>query len=110
MTELLPSFEICGQHKFRTDSACWYFRRANRLATVRFGRTRQYIEGAVQEFEEKALTELPDIEKKALELFKDNPEKLKKYLTQYTNDFARAAMNKYWELGNQFWSIFRGGF
>ena len=43
-------------------------------------------------------------------MYKDNPEGLKKYLTQYTNDFARAAMNKYWELGDQFWTMFARGF
>lgn len=110
VTELLPSFEICGQKKFRTDSASWHFRRANRLATIRWGATREIIETAVKEFEDKALAELPDIEKKALELYKDNPEELKKYLTQYTNDFARAAMNKYWELGDLFWTMFTRGF
>ncbi|MFC2160609.1 dipeptidase [Acidobacteriota bacterium] len=110
VTELLPSFEICGQRKFRTDSASWYFRRANRLATVRWGVTKDIIATAVQEFEEKAFTELPALEKKAQELYKDNPEELKKYLTQYTNDFARAAMNKYWELGDLFWTMFTRGF
>ncbi len=110
VTELLPSFEICGQHKFRTDSASWYFRRANRLATVRWGATRDIISKAVQEFEDRAFAELPDLEKKALELYKDNPEELKRYLTQYTNDFARAAMQKYWELGDLFWTMFTRGF
>ncbi|MGD2295868.1 MAG: C69 family dipeptidase [Candidatus Aminicenantes bacterium] len=110
VTELPPSFDVCGQHKFRTDSACWYFRRANRLATVRWGRTREFIEGAVREFEDKAFAELPDIEKKALELIKDDPMAMKTYLTQYTKDFARAAMLKYWELGDQFWTMFRSGF
>lgn len=110
VTELLPSFEICGQKKFRTDSASWYFRRANRLATVRWGATRDIIAKAVQEFEDRAFAELPGLEKKALELYKDNPEELKKYLTQYTNDFARAAMQKYWELGDLFWTMFTRGF
>ena len=110
VTELLPSFEICGQHKFRTDAAIWAFRRANRLSTVRWGQAREYIENAVREFEEKALAELPDLEKKVLELYKADPELAKKYLTIYTNDFARAAMNKYQELGDRFWTMFGRGF
>jgi len=114
-TELLPSFEICAQHRFRTDSACWAFRRANRLATIRWGRTRQYIEDAIKEFEERAFADLPSIEKKVLELYqseasKENPVKVKKYLTKYTNDFARATMHKYWELGDKFWTMFARGF
>ena len=43
----------------------------------------------------------------------DNPENVKKakeFLTRYTNDFARAAMSKYWELGDDFWTMFSRGF
>jgi len=113
-TELPPSFAICGQKRFRMDSACWWFRRANKLATVRWGETRGDIEGAVQEFEDKAYAELELIEKKALELYGNgdaaNVAAMKKFLTTYTNDFARAAMNKYLELGDQFWTKFARGF
>lgn len=115
VTELPPSFERCGQHRFRMDSACWAFRRANRLATVKWGITKRYIDGAVQEFEERAFNDLPDLEKKALEIYKaegSNPDgkKLREYLTKYTNDFARATMHKYVELGDQFWTMFARGF
>jgi dipeptidase len=115
VSKLPASFEICGQHRFRTDSACWWFRRANRLATVRWGDTKEYVEGAVKGFEDKAFTELPVIEEKILELYKngkskESVNKVKKYLTKYTNDFARAAMHKYWELGDKFWGMFARGF
>ncbi len=115
VTELPPSFEICAQHRFRMDSACWSFRRANRLATVRWGRAREYIENAVKEFEERAFTDLPDIEKKVLKLLKkghseEDLAKAKEYLTKYTNDFARAAIHKYLELGDKFWTMFARGF
>jgi dipeptidase len=115
VSELLPSFEICAQHRFRMDSACWAFRRANRLATVRWGEAREHIEKAVKEFEERAFSDLPDIEKKVLALLKkghseEDLAKAKEYLTKYTNDFARAAMHKYLELGDQFWTMFARGF
>lgn len=115
VSELPPSFEICAQHRFRTDSACWAFRRANRLSTVRWGEIGQYIEEAIKEFEDKAFADLPYIEKTALELYKrgeseEDVARLKKYLTKCTNDFARAAIQKYWELGDKFWSILARGF
>jgi dipeptidase len=113
--ELPPSFEVCAQHRFRTDSACWAFRRANRLSTVRWGEAGPYIQQAIKEFEDKAFTDLPLIEKMALELYEEsksgrNTDLLKNYLTKYTNDFARAAMHKYWELGDKFWTMFARGF
>jgi len=115
VSELPTSFEICAQHRFRMDSACWAFRRANRLATVRWGRAGQYINDAVKEFEERAFSDLPDIEKKVLALLKkghseEDLAKAKEYLTKYTNDFARAAMHKYLELGDRFWTMFARGF
>ena len=135
--ELPKSFNICAQHRFRTDAACWAFRRANRLATINWGRSQEIIEESVMEFENKAFDDLPMIEAKALELYKKEMEKLKKennakkdseeevdnengeeppppeykkYLTKYTNDFARAAIDKWWELGDTFWGMFGRGF
>jgi dipeptidase len=115
VSELLPSFDICAQHRFRMDSACWAFRRANKLATIRWGRTREFIEDAVKEFEDRAFSELPDIEKKVLKLLKkghseEDLAKAKEYLTKYTNDFARATIHKYLELGDKFWTMFARGF
>ncbi len=115
VTELLPSFEVCAQHRFRTDSAAWAFRRANRLATVKWGEAQPYIQDAIREFEEKAFADLPDVEKKALELYnggksEEDIVRAKVYLTKYTNDFARAAIHKYWELGDTFWHLFGRGF
>lgn len=111
VNELLPSFEICGQKQFRTDSACWYFRRANRLSTIRYGVAGPIIDETVQEFEDKVFSELPDVEKKVLEMIKaGETEAAKVYLTQYYQNFARAAMQKYWELGDHFWGLFSRGF
>jgi dipeptidase len=114
-TELPPNFEVCAQHRFRTDSAAWAFRRANRLATVRWGETQGIIEATIKEFEDKAFEDLPYIEKRAVELWaggkeEDNVRKTKEFLTKYTNDFARAAVSKYWELGDRFWTMFARGF
>jgi dipeptidase len=115
ITELPANFEICAQHRFRTDSAAWVFRRANRLATVRWGETKDIIQKTIADFEEKAFLELPYVEKIASDLYGkgDNAEEVKKareYLTKYTNDFARAAMDTYQELGDKFWTMFARGF
>jgi dipeptidase len=115
VTELLPSFEVGAQHRYRTDSAAWAFRRSNRLATVKWGEAQSYIEEAIKGFEEKAFNDLPEVEKKALELYnsgksEEDIAKARQYLTRYTNDFARAAIHKYWELGDTFWHLFGRGF
>jgi dipeptidase len=115
VTELPSSFEVCAQHRFRRDSAAWAFRRANKLATFKWGQAKEHIEKAINDFEEKAFADLPEIEKKVLELYSDGKSeegilKAKQYLTKYTNDFARAAINTYWELGDKFWAFLARGY
>jgi dipeptidase len=113
--ELPKSFEVCGQQRYREDAATWWFRRTNRLATIQWGRTRSFIENGMKEFEEKAISDLPGIEQRVQDMLKkdgsdDGHQKVQAYLTTYTNDMARAAMLKWWELGDQFWGTFSGGF
>ena len=70
---LPKSFEVDAQKRYREDSACWAFRKANRLAMIKWGATRRIMEGAVAEFETKAFTELPAIEKIARTCSKPTP-------------------------------------
>ncbi len=109
-TELPPSFEICAQHQFRLDSAAWAFRRANRLATLKWGATHKSIDDTVAEFENRAFADLPMLEKRVQEILASKtPDKepftVESYLTKYTNDTARAAVQKYLELGDKFWML-----
>jgi dipeptidase len=113
-TELPPSFEICAQHNFRMDSAAWAFRRANRLATLKWGTTRKTIDDTVATFENKAFADLPGLEKRVQEILASKtPDKepftVESLLTNYTNDTARAAIQKYLELGDKFWMLIAMG-
>ncbi|HYK90188.1 MAG TPA: C69 family dipeptidase [Acidobacteriota bacterium] len=112
---LPKSFEIGSQQGYQPESASWAFRRTNRLAAIKWGASRKQIEDAVAEFQEKALVELPAVEKIALQYYNaDDAEtgrtKARQYLTKYTNDFARAAINKWSELEGTFWAMYARGF
>ncbi|NOY36641.1 MAG: peptidase [Chlorobi bacterium] len=113
------SFLICGQDQFTTRSALWAFRRANRLAMVKWGEGKEIIEPEVKAFEDKAFDETMAVETKALALYNQDVENAKagketrlcnEYLTRYSNDFARAAINRWWELGDKLWVKFRWNF
>ncbi len=108
---LPESFKICGQHRYRQDAAIWSFREANRLATVNHERGRAVIESAVQHFQQKALSELPQVERRAAELIKAGQhQEASEYITSYTNDFAAATMKRWEENRNQLWLMFGRGF
>jgi dipeptidase len=106
VTEVPPAFEVCAQHRYRMDSAAWMFRRTNRLATVKWGFAQKLVEDTIREFEQKALMELPVVEKAYLELLNSktpekNPFTPARYITKYSNDFAHAAMSKSIEIGDR---------
>ena len=106
-TKQLPDlFNACGQYRFRTDAALWWYRRANRLATVKWQTTRKTIEEHVAHFEDKAFEELPLLEQKVKQALLNGDQKLaNKLTTDYTTDFTRATLQKWWELGDLFWGM-----
>jgi dipeptidase len=108
--ELIKEFGVSNQKRFRRDSAAWAYRRTVRLAQPRWDRNKKVINQLINEFEEKALAELPDLEKRMIRLLKENRNKALAYLTSYVNNFARAVLHRYWELGDSFWSLYSRGF
>ncbi|MDR1938611.1 MAG: C69 family dipeptidase [Tannerellaceae bacterium] len=110
-TRLPAGFGICGQHRFREDATLWTYRRANKLATVRWGTTRNAINGAIAHFEEKGQTELPFVESQYAKLLQSQgTEKADEFLTDYTSDFVGATLLRWREMGDTFWSMFARGF
>jgi dipeptidase len=108
---LPESFKICGQQRYTTDAAIWSFRETNRLATINWSIGRTLIEPAVKEFEDKAFEEVPDVEKKVVELVKAGKnEEAKQYVTAYTNNFAYSAMRKWQDMKGTLWSIVARGY
>ena len=108
-------FEVDPQRIFRMDSAAWTFRRANKLAQVRWGQTKDTMTKAIMEYEAKGLNDLPAIEKRVQDMLKadsssEGRKKAQEYLTQYTGDFSRAAMQRWIEMGDAFWALFARGF
>lgn len=109
--KLPDSFSICGQFNYTPDAAIWSFRETNRLAVIKWGSGRKLIEPAVKEFEERAFEELPMVEKKVIELIKAGKnDEAKQYVTDYTNNFAYAAMKRWEEMKVPLWSSFSMGF
>jgi dipeptidase len=116
---LPESFSICGQDHFSRESAMWAFRRANRLAMVNWGTAKEIIEPEVKKYEDKVFNEINFVEKRALQLLKQDEKNAQKgeetqlckeYLTDYSNNAARSSINKWWELGDELWVKMRWKF
>ena len=110
-TDLPVAFGICGQHRHREDAIIWKYRTANKLATVRWGLTKDKINGAVAHFEEKGLSEMPFVESRYKELQSSKGEEAARtFLTGYTADFAGATILRWQEMADEFWKMFARGF
>jgi len=110
-TSLPAGFEFCGQKRYREDAAIWSYRKANKLATVSWGKTKGLILENVLSFEEKALKEMPAIEKEATELVKAGKNaEARALVTAYTCDFEAATRHRWLELEIKFWEMFGKGF
>ena len=109
-TELPKMLQTCGQHTDRDDAALWHYRKANRLATVRWGTYRKMMEPMRDYFIEKGLRELPYVEKTWQEMHQNDPKKAQKMLKGYTADFFGATIQRWDEMARHFWRQTWGGF
>ncbi len=102
-TQLPKLLATCGQHVDRDDAAIWHYRKANRLATVRWGTYRKTLEPARDYFIEKGMRELPFVEQTWQKLQKENPKKAQRMLNGYTADFFGATIAKWDEMARYLW-------
>lgn len=110
-TKLPQKFDKCGYREYNENAAIWDYRKANRLATVAWGLTKDLVLKNILLFEEKANFETPKLEEQAVKLIKDGKtEEATKLLNNYTSDFAASTAQKWKEMEARFWSMFGNGF
>ena len=102
-TQLPRLLQTCGQHTDRDDAALWHFRKANRLATVRWGTYRKTLEPLRDYFIEKGQRELPFVSDTWQQLQQQDPKKAEQMLNGYTVDFFGATILRWDEMARQLW-------
>ena len=109
-TELPMMLGICGQHVDRDDAALWHYRKANRLATVRWGTYRKQLEPLRDYFIEKGQRELPFVEQTWQQLRQQDEKQAEQMLNGYTADFFGATIARWDELARKLWRQTWAGF
>lgn len=109
-TELPMLLGVCGQHRLRDDAALTHYRGANRLATVRWGQTRESMQKAQTYFLDKGMRELPFVESAWQRLNAEDSDKAKTFLNGYTADFFASTVMKWDELYKVYWRRLWAGF
>lgn len=110
-TTTLPSLlQTCGQHAERDDAALWHYRKANRLATIRWGTYRKMIESARDYFIQKGQRELPFVEQTWQQLSRSDNKQAQQMLDGYTADFFGATIQRWDDMARQLWRQLWAGF
>ena len=110
-TQMPKCFNRCGHGGYDEQTALWRYRQANKLAQVNWGACKDIVYGNVLRYEEKAMTEMPELEKRVEKLLKkDKRDEAIAELNRYTADFEAATANTWKEMEHKFWEWFWTGF
>ena len=99
-TRLPESLEIGTRAEFNRKSAWWAFDFVSNWAQLRYDSMIQDIRAAYSTLEEGLFNSQASVEKRAAELYKENPEAAREYLTDYSNTMARQTVDEWWKLSD----------
>ena len=105
ITDVAPSYKVPGRKKgYTRQSAWWAFNRLGTLAAHRWGDMRHDVRAVWDPMQQKLLDNQPDVEKKALELLKKDPQKATAFLTTYSIRQGTRIVQRAWKLGDELWT------
>ena len=100
ITEMPQSYQFGDHWEFDRRVARWAFDYTDFHTQVVYSYAIQDVREAQKHWELSAVERTPDIDAKALALYKESPERAREYLTQYSCDNANAVVNAWWKLGD----------
>jgi dipeptidase len=95
------SFEIGDHWEFDRKSARWAFDYVDFHAQMVYSYAIKDVRKAQEKWEKSAINRTPEIDNKALALYKKSPEQAVEYMTDYCNNNANLVINAWWDLGDQ---------
>jgi len=109
--EKIPeSYTVGKLSKFSWDSAWWVFNFVANFANLKYSYMKPEIQSVQSEIESNFLEFQPAVEKTALQLFKSNPNLMKRYLTDYSVTHAESVVKRWRELGEYLITKYNDGY
>lgn len=87
-TRLPQSFNVCGQKEYNESALLWQYRKANKLATVSWNRTKDMMMKELKRQEDKAFDGLPAIENQVKQMCAQDEELNKSAIANTLNDYT----------------------
>ena len=91
ITRTPPSWRTGDFLTFSPESARWYFQAIDTFSWLRYNEMNADVRAVFDPLEAEQFANQSDIERKALELFRDDPRRAQELLTEYSNDCALRA-------------------
>ena len=105
VTDLPEEYKTPGRvNGYTLKSAWWIFNRLGTLAAQRWGDMHKDVDAVWFPMQTSFIEELPEIDKKALELYQEDPAKAIEFLNGYSGEKGSMVMDKAIELGDFLWT------
>jgi dipeptidase len=104
IAKMPDSYTIDGRWGYKSDCAWWAFRTVSKLANIRWQDMSKDIEKVWRAIEDQAFGAQKKIEDEALALFKQDPEKACRFLTDYSLKTAEKSVEDYRKLTQDLWT------
>ena len=105
VTDLPHQYKVPGRvNGFTLESAWWIFNRTGTLAAQRWGDTHKDVDAVWEPIQKQFLNEQQAIDKAALKLYKTDPARAVRFLTEYTGQQGSMVMKRCIKLGDELWT------
>lgn len=101
VTDLPESYETGARDRFDRDSAWWAFNFVSNWADLKFSYMIEDIKAEQDKFEKEFIAMQPTIDKAAADLYEQDPELARQFLTDYTMSNLEKVENRWWELAEE---------
>jgi dipeptidase len=105
VTDLPAPYKVDGRIEgFSNKSAWWAFNRLGTLASQRWGDMRHDVDAIWNPIQQELFDSQKTLEKQAAQMYQQDPEKARAFLTGYTGQWGSYVIDKAWKLGDYLWT------
>jgi len=105
VVDVPKSYKTPGRvHGFTRESAWWAFNRLGTLTAQRWGDMWKDVEAVWMPLQEEMFFNQKKVDAEALALFREDPVKVREYLTEYSVGWGKRVVEEAWRLGDFLWT------
>jgi len=105
ITDVAPPYKTPGRDNgYTRKSGWWAFNRLGTLAAHRWGDIRKDVTAVWTPIQNKLFENQGTLEKEALRLYQQAPEKVRGFLTEYSIKWGNLVVDRAWQLGDDIWT------